>query len=119
MKDNIDQLRELLERRSTELTTVYQELYRETAKRWSLEKELKRHREHIEKKVKLHNEEMEEALSGQKNLKGFIRICSSCKMIVNDKGEWHQIEKYFEDRSDATFNQSVCPDCLKKRPADD
>ncbi len=114
MKPNLDQLRELLEQRSSELTTVYQELYRETARRWSLEKELKRHREHIESRVKLHNERMEEALTKRQGLKGFIRICSACKKIVNEKGDWHPIEKYIEDRSDATFNHSVCPDCSNK-----
>ncbi|MDO9566708.1 MAG: CBS domain-containing protein [Candidatus Desulfaltia sp.] len=47
-------------------------------------------------------------------LEGILPICSFCKNIRNEKGEWNQIEKYIASRSKAQFSHSVCPDCMKK-----
>ena len=55
--------------------------------------------------------ELQSALSEVKTLKGFLPICSSCKKIRDDKGYWNQIESYIQERSDAEFSHSMCPDC--------
>jgi CheY-like chemotaxis protein len=59
-------------------------------------------------------EELQAALAEVKTLQGFIPICSSCKKIRDDSGFWQQIEKYIQERSDAKFSHSICPDCAKK-----
>lgn len=43
-----------------------------------------------------------------------LPICSNCKNIRDDKGNWIKIEKYFTDRYEMNFTHSVCPDCAKK-----
>jgi PAS domain S-box-containing protein len=57
---------------------------------------------------------LEEALSEIKELRGFIPICANCKKIRDDDGFWSQVEEYIQDRTDAKFSHSICPDCAKK-----
>jgi hypothetical protein len=59
-------------------------------------------------------EKLEKALNEIKKLKGILPICSSCKMIRDDKGYWNQIESYIRDHSEAEFSHGICPDCAKK-----
>lgn len=54
------------------------------------------------------------ALSEIKQLRGIIPICASCKKIRDDKGYWHQVEKYISEHSEAMFSHSICPECRKK-----
>jgi hypothetical protein len=46
-------------------------------------------------------------------LEGLLPICSFCKSIRNDKGEWEKLELYISDRSDALFSHGFCPSCQK------
>jgi len=48
------------------------------------------------------------------HLEGLIPICSSCNQIRDDKGFWHKVEKYIEERSGAQFSHGVCPDCMDR-----
>lgn len=43
---------------------------------------------------------------------GFIPICSYCKSIRDESGEWMQIEAYVGRRSDAEFSHGICPTCV-------
>jgi hypothetical protein len=54
----------------------------------------------LEKKVKI--------------LEGILPICSVCKRIRNDEGEYEQIEKYITERSEASFSHGLCKECTKK-----
>jgi PAS domain S-box-containing protein len=58
--------------------------------------------------------ELKNALDQVKQLSGMLPICSSCKMIRDDKGYWSQIESYIRDHSEAEFSHSICPECAKK-----
>ena len=49
-----------------------------------------------------------------KYLEGFLPICSSCKKIRDDNGNWQQMESYIRDRSEAQFSHGICPHCAKK-----
>lgn len=49
-----------------------------------------------------------------KTLKGIIPICTFCKKVRNDQGYWDQVDVYVREHTEAEFNQSVCPQCLKK-----
>ena len=44
-------------------------------------------------------------------LKGLLPICSFCKKIRNDLGDWEVLEKYISDRSESQFSHSLCPEC--------
>jgi hypothetical protein len=49
-----------------------------------------------------------------KTLSGLLPICSSCKKIRTDKGEWQHIENYVNSHSEALFTHGICPECQKK-----
>lgn len=58
--------------------------------------------------------ELRGALSHAKQLSGLLPICSSCKKIRDDHGEWNPMEVYIQQRSDASFTHSFCPDCVRR-----
>jgi hypothetical protein len=68
---------------------------------------------HIKHENKI-NAELSKALSEVKELKGLLPICSSCKKIRDEQGEWHVLEGYIQRRTDATFSHGVCPECLQR-----
>lgn len=47
-------------------------------------------------------------------LEGLLPICSYCKKIRDDEGDWQVLEKYIQDRSAATFTHGICESCLEK-----
>lgn len=47
-------------------------------------------------------------------LEGLLPTCSYCKKIRDDKGQWHSIESYIEERSEAEFSHGICPDCMAR-----
>ena len=67
-----------------------------------------------EKKLKQKNTDLEKALKEVKVLEGIFPICSSCKAIRDDDGNWNQIESYLEKKSGASFSHGLCPDCYEK-----
>jgi hypothetical protein len=58
--------------------------------------------------------DLQKSLKEVKALRGLLPICSSCKKVRDDKGYWNQIESYIQERSDAEFSHSICPECAKK-----
>lgn len=57
---------------------------------------------------------LERALDDVKTLEGMLPICSSCKKIRTQDDQWHVIEKYIKERTDATFTHGMCPECAKR-----
>lgn len=47
-------------------------------------------------------------------LEGLVPICSGCKKIRREDGEYEPVEKYVSERSDAVFSHGMCPECIKK-----
>jgi hypothetical protein len=47
-------------------------------------------------------------------LSGLLPVCSFCKKIRNDEGEWESLEMYITDRSESEFTHSLCPECKEK-----
>ncbi len=44
-----------------------------------------------------------------------ISICSSCKKIRDDKGEWKKIDIFYTcNLYSAEFSHGLCPECIKK-----
>jgi len=54
-----------------------------------------------------HNQLSEEI----KTLRGFLKMCTCCKKIFNEKGEWESLEVYIGTHSEAAITHSVCPRC--------
>ncbi len=57
---------------------------------------------------------LETALEEIRKLSGLLPICSSCKNIRDEKGDWHSIENYIRTHSEANFTHSICPECKPK-----
>jgi hypothetical protein len=64
--------------------------------------------------------ELERALGHIRKLEGILPICSHCKKIRIEgaepsvQGNWMHMEQYIEDRSEAKFSHSLCPECVEK-----
>ena len=58
--------------------------------------------------------ELKEALENVKTLSGLLPICSSCKKIRDDKGNWKQMEDYIKVHTKAAFSHGLCPDCARE-----
>ena len=51
-------------------------------------------------------------------LQGLLPICSFCKRIRDEEGEWRQLETYIAARSDARFSHTFCRDCGRRQYPD-
>jgi len=49
-----------------------------------------------------------------KYLEGILPVCASCKKIRDKENNWHSIEVYIRDRTDADFSHSICPECAAR-----
>jgi hypothetical protein len=49
-----------------------------------------------------------------KVLEGMLPICSFCKSIRGQGGDWEPLEDYISRWSEAEFSHGVCPSCLTK-----
>ncbi|MBA7684796.1 hypothetical protein ES703_93209 [subsurface metagenome] len=58
--------------------------------------------------------ELKEALDKVSTLSGLLPICANCKRIRDDRGYWHQVEKYLSDHAEVLFSHGLCEDCVKK-----
>lgn len=58
--------------------------------------------------------DLQKALGEVKTLSRLLPICSHCKNIRDDKGDWSKIESYIHKHSDTEFSHGICPECAKK-----
>ena len=56
--------------------------------------------------------ELEKALASV--ISGFIPICTLCKAIKVDTGNWTTLERYITQKNPVKFSHGYCPDCYKK-----
>lgn len=66
--------------------------------------EVQRHRRELAERVRV--------------LEGILPICSFCKKIRRDDGDWEQIESYVSQRSEAQFSHGLCERCLQEHYPD-
>ncbi len=59
-------------------------------------------------------DELQTALSEIKTLQGIIPICSSCRKIRDDQGDWNELERYVEQHASVTFSHGLCRTCAEK-----
>ena len=58
--------------------------------------------------------ELQATLARVRRLEGMLSICMQCKKIRTQNNDWHQLEQYIGENSDAVFSHGLCPDCLGK-----
>ncbi len=44
-------------------------------------------------------------------LEGILPVCSFCKKIRDQQGQWHSMEQYITAHSEAQFTHGFCPEC--------
>lgn len=64
--------------------------------------------------LRAQNEALKSAFAQIKVLKEFLPICSGCKKIRDDQGEWQDVDTYLSTHSDITFTHGLCPGCFKR-----
>jgi len=55
------------------------------------------------------------ALAQLNTLRGLLPICTHCKKIRDDRGDWSPLEVYVRAHSDAEFSHGLCPECLETK----
>ncbi|MEK6605407.1 MAG: hypothetical protein AABY77_05915, partial [Nitrospirota bacterium] len=58
--------------------------------------------------------ELQDALANIKVLRGLLPICSHCKKIRDEEGDWQMVETYVREHSNADFSHGICPECLSR-----
>ena len=58
--------------------------------------------------------ELQDALANIKVLRGLLPICSHCKKIRDEEGDWQMVEAYVREHSNADFSHGICPECLNR-----
>ncbi|MBI5492813.1 MAG: PAS domain S-box protein [Deltaproteobacteria bacterium] len=71
-------------------------------------------RKKYEEELKRINTELQRSLTEKRVLEGLMHICSDCKRVMDDKGNWVSMEEYVKERSDALFSFTLCTECIKK-----
>jgi DNA-binding response OmpR family regulator len=49
-----------------------------------------------------------------KRLETLLPICSYCKRIRGDNGDWTQLEAYMPKHAEAAFSHGICPQCMEE-----
>jgi hypothetical protein len=60
------------------------------------------------------NRQLQEALDNVRTLRGLLPICSGCKKIRDDQGQWQVMEGYIQRHSEASFTHGLCPECMRQ-----
>lgn len=62
--------------------------------------------------------EMEKAIAQVKALAELLPVCSWCKKVRKDEGEWDSLENYLLSHPDIRVTHGMCPTCFGKLKAD-
>jgi len=68
----------------------------------------------LEEALSDHIAGLQEALARVRVLEGLLPICSYCKKIRDDAGEWQGVEHYIGAHTGVDFTHGICPTCLAR-----
>ena len=98
----------------TGMVKPYQLIFRDLTKvNESLQDEIKTRIMYEQEREKL-IAKLRKAFDEIKTLKGILPLCSFCKKIRNEDGEWEQVDMYIYKHSQADISHSVCPQCMRE-----
>lgn len=63
-------------------------------------------------------EDKERTVAELRTLEGILPICSYCRKIRTDVGDWHGLEQYVQARTSAEFSHGICPACAAQHLPD-
>ena len=58
--------------------------------------------------------ELERARADVSTLRTLVPMCSSCKRIRDQRGNWDPVEVYLENKHSTKIDDGLCPDCARK-----
>jgi hypothetical protein len=58
--------------------------------------------------------ELREAMAKIKTLRGMLAVCTSCRRVQSDGGDWSQFEDLIHAHSEAEIHHSLCPPCAEQ-----
>lgn len=61
--------------------------------------------------LEVKNKDLEISLQRIKGLERLLTICSHCKNIRKEDGEWERIDWHISSRSSTKFTHTICPPC--------
>ncbi len=73
--------------------------------------ELALYKHKAEEKRRKQIQDLSDALAKTRALAGLLHICSSCKKIQDEEGDWKQIEDFIREHFNAEIKHTVCSDC--------
>jgi hypothetical protein len=56
----------------------------------------------------------QQALADLRVLRGIVPICSHCRKVRTEIGDWQQLEQYVAEHTEADFSHGVCPSCIRE-----
>ena len=60
------------------------------------------------------NRQLDDYIQEIKTLREFVHICSHCKRIRDEKGNWSSIESYLRNKNNQYLSHGICPKCAEK-----
>ena len=70
--------------------------------------------ETLEVRVDTRTRELQKALDEIKTLEGILPLCSYCKKIKTDKGQWQDVDVYIHRHTEADISHGLCPECAQQ-----
>jgi hypothetical protein len=64
------------------------------------------------------NENLQEALARVQELGGVHSLCSECKQIQTDDGEWQGIDLFLHEHTKMEFSHCICTECAERYHAE-
>ena len=59
------------------------------------------------------NHHLLDTLAHVQELGGIHNLCSTCKKIQADNGQWKEIDYYLKEKTKMEFSHCICPDCAE------
>lgn len=53
-----------------------------------------------------------------RTLRGIIPICSYCRNVRTEVGQWQKLDRYVRNHTDVDFSHGICPDCMRQHHPD-
>jgi hypothetical protein len=66
------------------------------------------------KEITQKHKALEQAIKEIKTLKETLPVCSNCRKIKDESGEYLRLEEYLLRHTDTKVSHSLCPDCLRE-----
>lgn len=67
-----------------------------------------------ERELEDSNNRLQKALLNVKEVGGRHNLCSHCKSIQSDAGDWQQVDFYLKEQTKMEFSHCMCPDCAEE-----